>query len=151
LFRAHVRNDHVLYFENLSIGSRIRDLIEGYDGRILLWTDDDTLIVISPNSGSTGEALFAEKCSGCHQSTNHSGNRIGPNLAGVVGRRVASLGGYPDYSPALRRLGGEWTTDRLDAFLKSPANFCPGTDMDMNGVPDDGQRSAIIAYLQALR
>jgi cytochrome c2 len=151
LFRAHVRNDHVLYFENLTIGSRIRDLIEGYDGRVLLWTDDDTLIVISPNTGSTGETLFAEKCSGCHQSTAHSGNRIGPNLAGVFGRRVASLGGYPDYSPAMRHLGGTWTNDRLDAFLKSPADVCPGTNMDMNGVHDDRKRSAIITYLQTLR
>ncbi|MDB5564239.1 MAG: hypothetical protein JWP84_805, partial [Tardiphaga sp.] len=85
------------------IGSRIRDLIEGHDGRIILWTDDDSLVALRPKEGTSGEALFAEKCSGCHQSTLASGNRIGPNLAGVVGRRVASLTSYPDYSPGLRR------------------------------------------------
>ncbi|MCI4677036.1 PQQ-dependent sugar dehydrogenase [Rhodoblastus acidophilus] len=124
LFRAHVRNDHVLYFESIYIGSRIRDLIEGQDGRILLWTDDSTLISIVPNTGGTAEALFAEKCGGCHQSTEMSGNRIGPNLAGVFGRGVASLSGYPDYSPALRHMGGVWTASRLDAFLKAPAVVC---------------------------
>ena len=86
------------------IGSRIRDLIEGHDGRIILWTDDDTLISLGPKDGTTGEALFAEKCSGCHQSAPISGNRIGPNLAGVVGRRIAALDGYRDYSPSLRGL-----------------------------------------------
>jgi cytochrome c2 len=151
LFRAHVKDGHVLYFESIFIGSRIRDLIEGHDGRILLWTDDDTLISISPNADTTGEALFAEKCSGCHQATAISGNRIGPNLSGVVGRRIASLEGYPDYSPALRRWDGVWTDNRLDAFLKEPTVACPGTHMDMAGVANDNERSAVIGYLRTLQ
>ena len=64
LFRARVREGHVVYLEPILIGSRIRDLIEGHDGRIILWTDDDTLISLGPKDGTTGEALFAEKCSG---------------------------------------------------------------------------------------
>lgn len=151
LFRAHVKDGHVLYFEDIFIGGRIRDLIEGHDGRILLWTDDSTLISISPDAGTSGEALFAEKCSGCHQSTEISGNRIGPNLSGVVGRRIASLQGYPDYSPALRGWQGLWTENRLDAFLKEPAVACPGTHMDMAGVANDNERSEIIGYLRTLQ
>jgi cytochrome c2 len=150
LFRAHVRNDRVLYVENIYIGSRIRDVIEGRDGRILLWTDDSTLIFIGPNTVDTGEALFAENCSGCHQATEANGNRLGPSLSGAFGRRVASLEHYPDYSPALRRLGGVWSADRLDAFLKDPSIVCPGTRMDISGVADDKQRAAIIAHLRTL-
>ncbi|HUO53147.1 MAG TPA: PQQ-dependent sugar dehydrogenase, partial [Rhodoblastus sp.] len=150
LFRAHVKDGHVIYLESMFIGARIRDLIEGHDGRILMWTDDNTLISISPDAGTTGEALFAEKCSGCHQSTAFSGNRIGPNLSGVVGRRIASLSGYPDYSPALRHLGGVWEADRLNAFLKQPTVACPGTHMDIAGIADDKQRSTIINYLGTL-
>jgi cytochrome c2 len=151
LFRARFREGHVVYLEPIVIGSRIRDLIEGHDGQIILWTDDDTLVSLHPKEGTSGEALFAEKCGGCHASAPMSGNFIGPNLIGVVGRRVASLGGYPDYSPALRKLGGVWTEERLDVFLKAPGETCPGTAMDYPGDPNAAERTAIIGYLRTLR
>jgi cytochrome c2 len=151
LFRALIRDDHVAYLEPILIGSRIRDLVEGHDGRIVLWTDDDTLVSLRPTQSGSGEALFAEKCSGCHQSKAVSGNRMGPNLSGVVGRRVASLKGYPDYSPSLRQLGGVWTRERLDAFLKSPRSVAPGTAMDFAGDADAEERAAIIHYLSTPR
>jgi aldose sugar dehydrogenase len=149
LFRALVRNDRVAYVEPIPIGSRIRDLIEGHDGRIILWTDEDTLVSLRPKGGKTGEGLFAEKCSGCHLSVALSVNTIGPNLSGIVGRRVASQG-YSDYSPSLRRLGGVWTEARLDAFLKEPTEVCPGTAMDFGGVANDAERASIIDYLKTL-
>ncbi|MBO4223805.1 PQQ-dependent sugar dehydrogenase [Bradyrhizobium neotropicale] len=150
LFRARVRDGHVAYLESIVIGSGIRDLIEGHDGRVILWTDAATLVSVRPKEGSIGETLFAEKCSGCHQSAPISGNRIGPNLFGVVGRRVASLRSYPDYSPALRQQGGVWTEARLDEFLKRPREACPGTSMDYTGV-NDAERAVIIGYLGTLQ
>lgn len=39
LFRAHLSGSRVAYIEPIYIGSGIRDLIEGHDGRIILWTD----------------------------------------------------------------------------------------------------------------
>lgn len=150
LFRARLKNGHVVYIESIYIGSRIRDLIEGHDGRILLWTDNSTLISLTRDKGTSGEALFAEKCSGCHQSSTRNGNHIGPDLAGVFGRRIASLKGYPDYSPALRHLQGRWTEKRLDIFLKDPTAACPGTNMDMSGVASEKERAAIINYLKTL-
>jgi cytochrome c2 len=150
LLRAHVRGGHVLYLESMYFGARIRDLIEGRDGRVLVWSDDSDLTVIRPGSADTGEAMFAEKCSGCHQLSDRSGDRMGPNLAGVVGRPVASLSDYPDYSPALRRLGGSWSEERLSAFLKQPTAVCPGTHMDFAGLADPDQRAAVIAYLKRL-
>lgn len=151
LFRARIRNGNVAYLEAIAIGSRIRDVAEGHDGRILLWTDDDTLVSLRPRMGSSGEALFAEKCSGCHQAALISGNRIGPNLAGVVGRRVASLRSYPDHSPSLRQLGGTWSEERLDEFLKDPNALCPGTSMEFAGDASVADRAAIIGYLGTLR
>jgi cytochrome c2 len=151
LFRARVRDGHIAYVEPIEIGSRIRDVIEGHDGRIVLWTDANTLISLRPKERTTGEGLFAEKCSGCHQSAPANINRIGPNLIGVIGRRVASLSGYPDYSPALRHLGGVWTKERLDEFLKTPRESCPGTAMDYAGAANASERAAIIAYLGTLR
>jgi cytochrome c2 len=151
LFRARFRDGHVVYLEPIVIGSRIRDVIEGHNGEVILWTDDDTLVSLHPKEGTSGEALFATNCSGCHASTPGSSNFIGPNLSGVVGRRVASLGGYPNYSPALRKFGGAWTEERLDVFLKAPGEACPGTAMDFAGNPNAAERSAIIGYLATLR
>ncbi|NIX77003.1 PQQ-dependent sugar dehydrogenase [Microvirga terricola] len=151
LFRARIRNGQVAYVEPIVIGSRVRDLVEGHDGRIVLWTDDHTLISLRPKQSTTGDALFAERCNGCHQSVQVSGNRIGPSLSGVVGRRTASLTNYPDYSSCLRRLGGMWTEERLDAFLTAPRALCPGTSMDFAGIASPSERSAIIRHLGTLR
>jgi len=150
LYRARVRDGQVKYLEAIPIGSRIRDIIEGHDGSLLLWTDDQLLISLRPRESSTGEALFAEKCSGCHQSKLISGNRIGPDLLGIVGRRVASVESYPDYSSSLRGIGGIWTERRLDEFLRTPSIFCPGTRMDFAGATSATERQAIISYLRTL-
>lgn len=150
LFRARVRDGQVKYLEPIAIGSRIRDLVEGHDGTLMLWTDDQEMISLRPKEGVTGETLFAEKCGGCHQSSLTNGNRIGPDLLGIVGRQVASVGSYPDYSPSLRRLGGIWTEERLEEFLRAPSNFCPGTMMDFAGDASATERRAILNYLRTL-
>jgi aldose sugar dehydrogenase len=151
LFRARLRNGRVVYVEPIVIGSRIRDVIEGTDGRILLWTDSDTLVSLRPKDAGSGEGLFAERCSGCHQTKLFSGNRIGPSLVGVVGRPVASLESYPDYSAGLRHFGGAWTPERLDEFIKAPGAIVPGTAMDFAGVSKADERAAIIGYLSTVR
>jgi cytochrome c2 len=150
LFRARVRDGQIKYLEPIAIGSRIRDLIEGHDGRLLLWTDDQKLITLRPKEGATGESLFAEKCGGCHQSSRAIGDRIGPDLLGIVGRQVASVGSYPDYSSSLRQMGGVWTEQRLNDFLKAPSTTCPGTNMDFAGEASATERQAIIDYLRTL-
>jgi cytochrome c2 len=151
LLRARIRDGHVRYLEEIFIGKKIRDLIEGHDGRLILWTDDETLVSITPKEGSTGEALFSEKCAGCHQSGRMSSNAIGPSLVGIIGRPVASLDSYPNYSLSLRRLGGRWTEERLNQFLKAPATLCPGTSMDFAGDASASERGALLGYLRALR
>jgi cytochrome c2 len=150
LFRARIRQDHVVYLEPIELGSRIRDLVEGADGRIVVLTDAELLDSIQPEGGSSGEALFAEKCSGCHSATPAGGQKIGPNLHGVVGRQIASSADYSDYSPAFRHLSGTWTKTQLDLFLKAPREFSPGTAMDYAGEQNDAERAAIIAYVASL-
>ncbi len=89
-----------------------------------------------------GRALYDGRCGGCHSLDV---NRTGPRHRGVIGRRVASTDGF-DYSPALRRVGGVWTPDRLDAWLQGPQRMAPGSRMYLT-VPDANQRRDIIAYL----
>ncbi len=45
---------------------------------------------------AAGQHVFAE-CGGCH-STSPGVNKIGPSLAGVVGRKSGTVAGY-SYSP----------------------------------------------------
>ena len=149
IFRARIRNDRVVYTEPIVIGQRIRDIAEGADGRIVLWEDDaNALVSLRPAVGSGGEVAFATYCSGCHKASDGSSHRIGPDLWGVVERKVASADGYPDYSVALRRFGGQWTEKRLSSFIENPQAAVPGSAMEFGGVKDAEERARIIGYLK---
>jgi len=75
---------------------------------------------------------------------------IGPDLAGVVNRRVAGATGYR-YSNALKKLAGAWTEDRLGEFLANPQAFAPGTSMQFEGIADPVERARLIAHLKTVR
>ena len=91
-----------------------------------------------------GQMLYESKCGGCHSLDK---NRVGPKHRGVVGREVASVPDY-DYSPAVKKLGGVWTPERIDRWLQGPQAMAPGAKMFFQ-VSDPAQRKAIIAYLSA--
>jgi cytochrome c len=91
-----------------------------------------------------GQRLYEGKCGGCHSLDK---NRVGPKHRGVVGRKVASVPDY-DYSPAVKKLGGVWTAERIDRWLQGPQAMAPGAKMFFQ-VPDPAQRKAVIAYLAA--
>ncbi len=95
-----------------------------------------------------GAKVF-NKCKGCHTATKDGKNKFGPRLWGVVDRAKASLGDYK-YSAALRGLGGKWSSADLDAFLKSPKKFAPGTRMPFAGLKKASERAAIIAFFRNL-
>jgi aldose sugar dehydrogenase len=40
LFRVHLAGDRVIYTERLDVATRVRDIAEGQDGRIVLWNDN---------------------------------------------------------------------------------------------------------------
>lgn len=94
-------------------------------------------------------ATVSKKCSSCHSFESGGPNRIGPSLAGVVGRKVASVAGFA-YSPALQQYGGTWTPDRLNTFLAKPSREVPGTRMTFAGLSDVRERADMIAYLHSL-
>jgi cytochrome c oxidase assembly protein subunit 11 len=91
-----------------------------------------------------GGKLFASRCAGCHQ-LDHA--LVGPPLAGVVGRRAASVLGYP-YSKPLLVSGIVWSPQMLDQWLAGPQRMVPGSLMPMS-IPDAETRQDIIAYLEA--
>jgi cytochrome c2 len=141
LFRVRTRGDRVIYVESFSVGHRVRDLAELPSGRIIVWSDDGTLIEVSRNNE---ESAFARSCAGCHEPK--FGTAVGPPLAGVVGRRIASVSGW-SYSAGLKRRAGVWNEASLDAFLRDPTAFAPGTTMRLYNV-DARTRAEIIAELK---
>jgi len=148
LFRMRVREGRVVHTEQIRIGERIRDILEGHHGEIVLWTDRESMMFIEPSTDTaSGEALY-EACAACHVSPDGGTASVGPSLKGVPGRRVASLPRF-EYSAALRGLGGTWTRERLDAFLRNPASFAPGTTMMFGGIADARSRASLVDYLVA--
>lgn len=98
-----------------------------------------------------GRQLFAQ-CALCH--TAQDGRAIGPDLSGIIGRKIAADSTYQFYSPALRDFSSrheEWTETQLDDFLQSPKSLVPGTTMGFDGFESEADRAAIIAYLQDRR
>lgn len=97
-----------------------------------------------------GRQLFAQ-CVLCHAPSR--GNAVAPSLAGIVGRTIAADAGYELYSPALRDFAQTeriWTTDLLDAFLRSPRKLVPGTTMVFDGFEKEQDRAALLDYLETL-
>lgn len=93
-------------------------------------------------------AAFAQ-CMACH-TVEAGRNGFGPSLAGVAGRKAASLPYYA-YSDALRKSGLTWNAATLDRWLTSPQATVPGTKMPFRGVADPAKRQEVVEYLLSLR
>ena len=102
----------------------------------------------NPVPGPDGARLFAQRCVACHSATAGQRAVIGPNLAGVVGRKAAST--TFSYSPALKASNVTWNRANLDRFLTAPARMVPGTRMVI-AVTNPQERAAILNYLQTRR
>jgi len=95
-----------------------------------------------------GATAFAQ-CKACH-SVVAGQNRIGPSLAGVVGRKSGSYAGYT-YSAAMKAKGVTWTEANLDTYLTKPQAYVKGTKMAFAGIADAKKRKDVIAYLKTLK
>jgi cytochrome c2 len=71
---------------------------------------------------------------------------MGPSLKGVYQRGIGMAQDY-SYSAALKNFSGVWSDDELDAFLRDPQAFAPGTSMRAK-VQNAESRAAIIEYLK---
>ncbi|RYB01622.1 c-type cytochrome [Lichenibacterium ramalinae] len=99
----------------------------------------------SPEKG----ANLAKACGACHNFEKGAGAKIGPPLWGVVDRPVASIPGF-SYSEAIKGKGGDWSLDKINAFITSPKGYAPGTKMTYAGETDPQKRADILDYLHTL-
>ena len=88
-------------------------------------------------------------CATCHNFKEGAGAKIGPDLWNVVGRPVASFPGFV-YSDDLKKIGGDWTYDKLNAWIADPKAMAPGTKMAFAGEKDEKKRADILDYLHTL-
>ena len=89
------------------------------------------------------------KCAACH-SIKAGENKIGPSLAGIVGRPSHSIDGF-SYSPAMKAYDVTWDQPTLDHYLTDPRGTVQGTKMIFPGLKSDQERQNLIAYLATLK
>lgn len=93
-----------------------------------------------------GAEVF-KACIACHTLSEDDGNRAGPSLHGVMGRKIASASGYA-FSPALRKLDIVWSRETVaKLFEVGPAAYTPGTKMPEQTINNPADREALVDFL----
>jgi cytochrome c len=102
---------------------------------------------LAPYAGDPGAQVF-RACVACHTLQPDEGNRAGPTLAGLFGRRIATLPGY-SFSPALKALDIVWTPETVSKLFElGPATFTPGTKMPEQRIGLPAERAALVDFLE---
>jgi cytochrome c len=110
---------------------------------------DTSLSVLLARADADAGQETAKSCAVCHTWNKGGGNRVGPNLWGVLGRDIAKDPGF-SYSPALQQKGGRWSYNDLYRWIGEPNELAPGNNMykmGFAGVKDPQQRANLIAFL----
>lgn len=98
-------------------------------------------------AGNPGAQVF-RACVACHTLKPDQGNRAGPTLHGILGRRIATLAGY-NFSEALKRLDIVWTPEtEAKLFEIGPARYTPGTKMPEQRIGSPEDRNALVQFLE---
>ena len=100
-----------------------------------------------------GERAFSF-CFSCHSvDPKETQTLSGPNLAGIIGRPIASKAGF-EYSEALKEYGKgkTWTPELILQWIQNPRAMVPGTRMERPPGPrTDADKSVLIDYLKKTR
>jgi cytochrome c len=113
-------------------------------GGIAVGETEDTL---APYAGDRGAEVF-RACVACHTLRKDATNRAGPTLAGIFGRRIASVPGYR-YSEAFKKLDIVWTAQTIARLFEiGPATYTPGTKMPEQTIGSAEDREALVKFLE---
>lgn len=103
--------------------------------------------VLAGFQGERGAQLF-RACAACHTLTPADGNRAGPTLHGLFGRRIATAPGYA-YSEALKGMDIVWSKETVaKLFEVGPNAYTPGTRMPEQTIGAAEDRQALVDWLE---
>jgi cytochrome c len=87
-------------------------------------------------------------CEACHTVTPDGGNRAGPTLHGVFGRRIGTASDYA-YSERFASHGITWSADTIARlFREGPGAVTPGTKMPEQKITDPEDLQALVEWLE---
>jgi cytochrome c len=92
-------------------------------------------------------ATVYRACVACHSLEPHL-HLTGPSLAGLWGKKAASVDDFPRYSTALKAQAFIWDETTLDAWVANPEAFVKDNYMTFRGINDDKARGDLIAFLR---
>ena len=120
------------------------DAITGdHIGAVAMGAPEDPLAAYA---GDPGAEVF-RACVACHTLSADEGNRAGPTLAGIFGRKIATLPGY-NFSDALKKLDIVWTPETVaKLFEVGPMAYTPGTKMPEQRIGSEQDRKALTDFL----
>lgn len=101
---------------------------------------------LAEGDATKGEKVF-KKCATCHNIAAGEGNKVGPNLYGIIGRPAGTAEGF-NYSDAMKNSGITWTEDELEKYLADPKAIVPGTKMTFPGLKKEDDIDNVIAYIK---
>ena len=107
------------------------------------------LVAILASAAAADDGALFESCRACHSLDPSAKVMPGPNLSGLIGRKVA---GDPvfDYSPVLQQARDEgrvWTLEALERFLADPEAMFPAMWMSAQGIRDAAERKALARFI----
>jgi cytochrome c len=132
---------YTLPFADRSLPTRKQQVTPAFDSR-------KVVALLPKASAEAGRDAF-RRCQQCHTVDKGGRNLVGPNLWGVVGRKVGGIEGFA-YSEALKNHRGDWTIDELARYLHDPKAAIPGNKMAFPGVKDDVELADLLTYLRTL-
>jgi len=103
--------------------------------------------VLAAFKGDRGAEVF-QACAACHTLDPNDGNRAGPTLHGVFGRRIATAPGY-NFSEPLKKLDIVWNAETIAKLFEiGPAQYTPGTKMPEQIIINAEDRAALVRFLE---
>jgi len=108
--------------------------------------DSGSIIALFASTNATEGAKVFKKCAACHSISQGGGNKIGPALWGVLGRKAGSVSDYK-YSKSMIVHAKLWSFDEMNGFLIKPKEWVKGTKMSFAGIKNARDRAAVILYM----
>lgn len=166
-YRLRISDSQLVFAEPLTlIDGRIRDIHQHTDGRIVVWSDNETVTFVEAMDTLISDTFIddylevanfdddkastikktLDACLECHALDPFDHNSA-PGLGAIFNAGIASTE-FANYSQALTSKGGRWTDETLAEYLSNPSEFAPGTIMPDPQINDPEIIQGIIGLLK---